>query len=270
MQAITEKTNNSAGATHPTFDYTCDRASRIGYRGGIALTTYICCGATRPAGPGFSHSSTCSPDRRDSTWLLPARPYRAAFSKPSRNTASRLSAIPSLLRSTKGGRTVQYFERVKMEYHPELAAQGAPVLFTRLGADISAGISSATVKPFATVAFKTYFAQTGHSLAEPFLSFWRNNGDVNLFGYPISEVIWQDGMQVQWFERARMEYHPELAAQGYAVQLTLLGTMAYTRAYNRRPLQLNSPSLVTMNSMEATCSQVSTPSVPLWAWPPCP
>ena len=162
-----------------------------------------------------------------------------------------LIGYPLTSELNEGGRTVQYFERVKMEYHPELAAAGTPVLFTRLGANISAGSSFATVTPFRAPPPEAYFAQTSHSLAEPFLSFWRNNGEVELFGYPISEVIQQDGMQVQWFERARMEYHPELAAQGYAVELTLLGTHRLRQLLQATSVQFNNPSLVTMNSMEA-------------------
>ena len=130
---------------------------------------------------------------------------------------------------TENGTKVQYFERVRMEYHPELLAAGYNVLFTRLGASISEGSQFNSVAPFASTANRAYFRETSHSLAEPFLSYWNKNGSVNLFGYPISEPIEQDGMTVQWFERARMEYHPELANKGTAIQLTLLGKIAYNR-----------------------------------------
>lgn len=146
-----------------------------------------------------------------------------------------LIGYPLTPEMNEGGRTVQYFERVKMEWHPEYNSQGTPVLFTRLGADISAGSPFGRVKPFASSAAKTYFDATGHSLAEPFLSFWRKNGSLAFFGYPISEPIHQDGMLVQWFERARMEYHPELASKGTPVLLTLLGRIALSRAGGAAP-----------------------------------
>jgi uncharacterized protein YkwD len=130
---------------------------------------------------------------------------------------------------TENGRTVQYFERVRMEQHPELAGRGYSVLLTRLGADIT-GALFARVAPFKSTASRLYFSQTGHSLADPFLSYWRTGGSVELFGYPISEPMQQDGLRVQWFERARMEYHPELAKSGKTVQLTHLGKIAYERA----------------------------------------
>jgi uncharacterized protein YkwD len=128
------------------------------------------------------------------------------------------------------GITVQYFERVRMELHPELAAQGYGVLFTRLGVQMSQSAQFAPIAPFASTAAYAYFAQTGHSLAEPFLSYWKANGAIPLFGYPISEPLTQDGLKVQWFERARMEYHPDLAGTSQAVQLTLLGDQAYLQA----------------------------------------
>lgn len=124
------------------------------------------------------------------------------------------------------GQTVQYFERVRMERHPELAAKGYGVLFTRLGVDLNGGDHFAKVASFAPTASKVYISQTGHSLAEPFLSYWKNNGSVEFFGYPIAEPMTQDGMYVQWFERARFEYHADLAPVGKAVQLSLLGKAA--------------------------------------------
>jgi uncharacterized protein YkwD len=129
----------------------------------------------------------------------------------------------------ENGRTVQYFERVRMEMHPELAGRGYPVLMTRLGVDFT-GANFAKVSPFRSSTSRWYMAETGHSLAEPFLSYWRNRGGVELYGFPISEPMQQDGLLVQWFERARMEYHPNLAKFGQGVQLTHLGKLALQRA----------------------------------------
>src|SRR5204862_348176 len=116
----------------------------------------------------------------------------------------------------ENGQTVQYFERVRMERHPDLAAKGYGVLFSRLGWDLAGGDKFAKVAPFASTPSKVYVSETGHSLAEPFLSYWKNNGSVQFFGYPIAEPTTQDGLYVQWFERARMEYHPDLAKSGQA------------------------------------------------------
>ncbi|HVX29602.1 MAG TPA: hypothetical protein VHA53_03905, partial [Nitrolancea sp.] len=50
-----------------------------------------------------------------------------------------------------------------------------------------------------------YFTATGHTLAGKFEEFWTEHGGLELFGYPISEVIDQNGTKVQYFERARFE-----------------------------------------------------------------
>ncbi|MDQ3929973.1 MAG: CAP domain-containing protein, partial [Chloroflexota bacterium] len=66
-----------------------------------------------------------------------------------------------------------------------------------------------------------------------FYTYWQQNGGVGLFGYPLSEEFNENGLTVQWFERARFEYHPELAGTGKAIQLTRLGSMAYGSQANR-------------------------------------
>jgi uncharacterized protein YkwD len=126
----------------------------------------------------------------------------------------------------ENGTRVQYFERVRMEYHPETAPAGRPVMMSRLGAEMAGPAASATVKPFASTRARAYIAETRHSLSEPFLSYWKQNGGVELFGFPVTEAVTQDGLKVQWFERARMEYHPGLAKKGQAIQLSLLGKVA--------------------------------------------
>lgn len=144
----------------------------------------------------------------------------------------------------ENGRTVQYFERVRMEAHPELSSQGYPVLMGRLGTEMTQGAQFNKVAPFATTQDRTYVSATGHALAGSFYSYWKNNGGVQLFGYPISEEFTQNGYTVQWFERARFEYHAELARSGHPVQLSLLGNMAYSSKTNSTapaPSQLSAP-----------------------------
>ncbi len=61
-------------------------------------------------------------------------------------------------------------------------------------------------------------------MSDQFLNFWRENGGLSIFGYPISEPFDQGGFKVQYFERARFELHPEFAGTPYEVELALLGT----------------------------------------------
>lgn len=70
-----------------------------------------------------------------------------------------------------------------------------------------------------------FFVEFGHSLCEPFLSYWNTNGSVERFGYPITEpheeMIEGRSLMVQYFERRRMEWHTDLPGQ--PVLLGLLG-----------------------------------------------
>jgi hypothetical protein len=68
-----------------------------------------------------------------------------------------------------------------------------------------------------------YFPETGHNVGGPFLRFFEARGGLDLFGFPRTEELVEDGKQVQYFQRARFEYHPEHAGTPYEVQLTLLG-----------------------------------------------
>lgn len=54
-----------------------------------------------------------------------------------------------------------------------------------------------------------WFSQTGHTLAYSFGVFWELHGGLPVFGYPLSEVFVEDGRPVQYFERARFEWHGE-------------------------------------------------------------
>ena len=82
----------------------------------------------------------------------------------------------------------------------------------------------------------TVFPTTGHTLAPPFKRFWEARGGVLLFGLPLSqpfdEISPDDGQVylVQYFEHAKLEYHPELAGSKDDVQLAALGRLAAAAA----------------------------------------
>ncbi|MDQ6832855.1 MAG: N-acetylmuramoyl-L-alanine amidase, partial [Chloroflexota bacterium] len=71
--------------------------------------------------------------------------------------------------------------------------------------------------------------ETSHTLTGPLLQFWKQGGGLPVFGYPISEPIIEknadDGKSytVQYFERTRLEYHPELTTNPLPVLEGLLG-----------------------------------------------
>jgi subtilisin family serine protease len=74
-----------------------------------------------------------------------------------------------------------------------------------------------------------FFPEVAHTLKGPFLKFWRENGGLPIFGYPLSEEFQEisptDGKTytVQYFERNRFEHHPEFAGTRNEVLMGLLG-----------------------------------------------
>ena len=93
--------------------------------------------------------------------------------------------------------TVQYFERARLEYHPENLAP-YDVLLGQFGRRIYAGTVSNPLP----------------AIDERFRGYWEANGGLAQFGYPISGSYPEqlaDGTiyTVQYFERARFELHPE-------------------------------------------------------------
>jgi thermitase len=122
--------------------------------------------------------------------------------------------------------TVQYFERHRLELHPENAAP-YNVLLARIGDDVlrAAGRDWNAFPRGGPQAGCIHFEATGQSLCEPLLSYWRGNGlefdgragtsyaeSLALFGQPLSPAQQEEiapgvVVTVQWFERARLEDH---------------------------------------------------------------
>ena len=78
------------------------------------------------------------------------------------------------------------------------------------------------------------FAETGYCIAGPIRDFWERNGGLMVFGFPITpqqpELAEGRPTQVQWFERSRLELHPENAPP-YDV---LIGRMGADRLTQQR------------------------------------
>lgn len=76
------------------------------------------------------------------------------------------------------------------------------------------------------------FAETGYALCGIFRYYWEQHGGLERFGYPIGNETLEhiDGrwLWVQYFERRRIEYHPEFAGTPYEILLGLLGSAVYT------------------------------------------
>jgi len=66
------------------------------------------------------------------------------------------------------------------------------------------------------------FTATGHTVSGNFLRYFEAMGGVESLGYPITEPFTQEGRQVQYFEYARFEDHPDNPG-GPVVKLSMLG-----------------------------------------------
>src|SRR3712207_7451602 len=97
-----------------------------------------------------------------------------------------------------------------------------------------------TVTPGGPPGGEVYFPETGQSVRGRFLGYWTAHGldlgdagvsfreSLALFGYPLSgerEEVLENGRTytVQYFERARMEFHPEHEGTPYEVLLGQFG-----------------------------------------------
>lgn len=124
------------------------------------------------------------------------------------------------------GLPVQYFERARMEWHAEFGGTENEVLLSPLGREVIVGRTFPQSGP---QPGQFHFVQTGHNLGGAFADYWFAHNGLRIFGYPLSDEVREhsavDGQNytVQYFERARMEWHPE---QG-RVLLAPLGARAY-------------------------------------------
>lgn len=141
---------------------------------------------------------------------------------------------------------VQYFERLRMEYHPELRNTAFEVQFGLLGNEqlVEKGwLERGTVQakhpytqPEAPLnrADNQFFPQTNHNVYGLFLAAWKQQGGLSIIGLPRSVVYDgtdKDGkpIKIQYFERSRMELHT--APDGR--QFILFGLLANERMVER-------------------------------------
>jgi hypothetical protein len=150
--------------------------------------------------------------------------------------------ITEAFSSDNGKTVIQYFEKARFEYYPErrfspdynnydgiakylyLIDRGFLATEQTAGRNFPSGVRQEDGPNY------RWFDQTKHGLAEPFYNFWQNHMGEELFGWPISEPFEETNPEdggthlVQYFARARLEYHPELAGTAYAVSVADLGT----------------------------------------------
>ncbi len=121
------------------------------------------------------------------------------------------------------GLRVQYFQRARMELHPSNPAPYKVLLgllVDELGHQTPRAVPEQI--PPSNSSLHHYFPETGHVVSYAFLDYFREMGGLDIFGYPRSEFMYEDGHVVQYFQRARMEWHPENSS-GPQIRLTNVG-----------------------------------------------
>ncbi len=157
---------------------------------------------------------------------------------------------------------VQYFERARFEYHQEQVNTPYVVLLGALGRQEFAARYPQGPPPMSTPGEgNACFTQTGRCLQGAFRDYWERTGGLAQHGYPLSDEFTErsssdgEGYRVQYFERARFEYHPEFAGTPSAVLLGLIGAHQFTGRYPRgQPAAQTGPAI---NVWAATSGAIS-------------
>jgi beta-lactamase class A len=130
----------------------------------------------------------------------------------------------------QNGVLTQQFERARFQWSADSSAGTAgqaKVALADLGSERAEQLRLSWPRSTATDNGQ-YFDQTGQSISGEFLDFWLNNGAAKVFGYPISPAQSMRSpaddktYMTQWFQKARMEIHPDLPP-GSRVVLAALG-----------------------------------------------
>ncbi len=124
----------------------------------------------------------------------------------------------------------QWFERNNFQLHPEFAGTKYEVELGLLSKRLTSNRlkNDPAFQPGSAKAGYFYFPQTRHYVSQLFYLYWQNNGSLDRLGFPISDEQSETDpatgkvFVMQWFERARFEYHPEKPGI-YNVELGLLG-----------------------------------------------
>ncbi len=123
-------------------------------------------------------------------------------------------------------------------FNRETSRAIGPLLSTRFNIVFAYPLTRAVTPLNLAGGQSIYFDETGHNVRHGFLKYFQAHGGVEAFGLPLTEEFFEQGRAVQYFERARFEYHPEQVGTPYEVQLGLLGDLLTA---GRRPFVGSAP-----------------------------
>ena len=140
-----------------------------------------------------------------------------------RNYGLEVLGYPRTGQIQENGKTVQYFQRGRLEFFPDDPDPDKQVQLGMMGQEAIAGKTIGPA-PDPLPAGRKLIPDTNHSIGPEFLNYFEARGGVAQFGNPISEDLFENGFWVQYFQKARFEYHPDVEkAGGNPVLLGLLG-----------------------------------------------
>lgn len=138
----------------------------------------------------------------------------------------------------QSGILVQYFEKVRFEYHP-YNIPDLKVTISNLGSYIYQGGQTLPVSFNPSVCQFYPEVNDGYYVCYDFLDFYLQNGGVAQFGYPISNFEIHDGWIVQYFQRACLEWHPEFPSGQWVTVANLGSKYFHSKVGDPRRLQPN-------------------------------
>ncbi len=126
---------------------------------------------------------------------------------------------------------VQYFQRARFELHVDAPASQRVQLGT-VGTLVyqKAQVQPVESFPTNTPVCQSFTSPEGHYfVCYAFLAFFKAHGGLAQFGYPISDYVREGDQRVQYFERARFEWIPELNSDQW-VKLADIGTIQFDQS----------------------------------------
>ncbi|MBN2003482.1 MAG: Ig-like domain-containing protein [Anaerolineae bacterium] len=131
------------------------------------------------------------------------------------------------------GLLVQYFQNARIEWHPT-NPDPYKIQLGLLGDELNYRHPPVS-EPYPKSRRKVYFPETQHTVAYAFLDYFNAHGGIDIFGYPITEMYFEEGKIVQYFQRLKMEWYPDDPSS--TVRVGPLGSLYVEIHKDRMPLE---------------------------------
>lgn len=156
------------------------------------------------------------------------------------------------------GLLIQYFEKARLEWHPG-NSEPYKVQLGLLGDEMGKRQPPIPISamPAANDPTCLNFLETGHTVCQAFREFWVANGGLDRFGFPITQWVTENGMLVQYFQRARLEWNPNRNT----VQVAPLGLIYYRWAKLDESRLMAGNRTATINAEQAPTAILARASV---------